>query len=63
MLQVTITDKDELGWDEIYTVFYLCPECGNRSITYKDNYCSGCGNSIKWKLNNVSKTNNNDKEN
>ena len=35
--------------EELYTEWYVCPECNYDDIQKKDKYCGGCGKPIKIK--------------
>lgn len=34
--------------DSIPFIRYKCPKCGMFQIEFKPNYCSGCGQAVKW---------------
>jgi hypothetical protein len=35
--------------EDLYTDWYVCPECNNDNIQKKDKFCGGCGKPIKVK--------------
>ena len=41
--------KDDLGKDEWWCNWWICPNCHNTGITYDFNYCPYCGKEIVWK--------------
>lgn len=49
--EVTITNKDFDGKDEIFVDFYKCPECKDDMVIEDSNYCQECGVKLKWDLN------------
>ena len=47
MEEITITQKDSDGFDEIYAEWFVCPKCKN-DIKAKAKFCSNCGIKLKW---------------
>lgn len=47
---VTITEADEEGSDEIYVMFYICPLCQDDMIIRGFNYCPNCGSKLLWNI-------------
>jgi hypothetical protein len=46
----TVTDNHLQGVEEMYYVTYECPKCGITTLAKNDNYCSGCGVPLEFKL-------------
>ena len=44
---LTINGDLSTGMDEIYTVFYKCPRCGEEKIFNDFHYCPMCGQRIE----------------
>jgi hypothetical protein len=47
---VTIGETQRLGDDEIYSMWYECPECATDRILRSFSFCPGCGRKIDWKV-------------
>jgi rRNA maturation protein Nop10 len=35
------------GKDEMYTEWFICPDCGSRNIFAGANYCPECGKDVR----------------
>ncbi len=42
------TQKQHSGKDELYANWFNCPNCSNKNVLYKDEYCSKCGGKFEW---------------
>jgi len=45
---VSIGEAHNIGYDEWYCQWYLCPECMKSSINRSFIYCPDCGVQLKW---------------
>lgn len=45
---VLITEEMSRGFDEIWTVFFSCPNCGGERITAHTRYCPECGAKVHF---------------
>jgi len=45
---VVIGQINNQGKDEIYTVWYSCPECWETGIKSDHSYCPYCGVELEW---------------
>jgi len=44
----TITDKEFIEPEEIWTSIFKCPNCKEECIQQLDEYCSCCGVKLTW---------------
>jgi hypothetical protein len=51
-LAVTITNKEFWDKDEIYTNFFICPNCKDDNLIQGFNFCPNCGIKLEWKVDN-----------
>ncbi len=47
--KVTIDKTNSAGAEEMYAVWYVCPNCKDDMITKFSKYCPNCGSGIVWK--------------
>ena len=47
--KVKISEKNNIGRDEIYCNWYRCPKCRDVMITSSSRYCTNCGIKLIWK--------------
>jgi ribosomal protein L37AE/L43A len=45
---ISIGRKDESNEDEIYAMFYCCPNCNSLDVLRRHNYCPNCGKKFLW---------------
>ena len=45
-----IKDKDLSCQDDIYTQWYVCPNCKKDMIMVGASYCQDCGVKLEWNL-------------
>jgi predicted RNA-binding Zn-ribbon protein involved in translation (DUF1610 family) len=50
MEEITITENNEVGKDEMWCMWYKCPNCGGTYIANTMKYCPDCGLKIKWDI-------------
>jgi hypothetical protein len=48
-ISVVITEAQNIGEGEVYTDWYLCPNCKDDMITHGSNFCPRCGVKLQWK--------------
>ena len=47
--KVKISEKNNIGKDEIYCNWYKCPKCRDVMIISSSRYCTNCGIKLIWK--------------
>lgn len=43
MDEIELDEKDQVGYDELYDLWYKCKKCGESNIVDWFNYCPMCG--------------------
>lgn len=49
-LNIEISDKDCVGYSEVYWEFFQCTNCNDDSLINSYKFCPNCGFKLKWNL-------------
>lgn len=45
---IKIKKADDIGFDEVYCLWWVCPNCSVEDIRSNTSYCPDCGIKIDW---------------